>query len=422
VRRGGLDQDTPDRIPWAAVDIPIGGDLTLWAGASPAGFARGLMIRDLVAEIVFWAVALIAAGVTLSRCWPRPAPEEGLDETIVAPVPSATSAPTSSGRRFLGRYELLERIGEGGMAEIFAAVAFGSSGFRRFFVVKRLRAELIHNGEAVAHFIDEAILGSTLVHPNIVPIYDFGQIDGTYFLAEEYVLGRDLGRLRRRMREKNMAPLSPAAVLYVIDQVLAALAYAHGKQDEVGEPLQIVHRDVTPANVLVSTAGEVKLLDFGIVKTSHARLSQTHFGAVNGCLEFMAPEQARSQSVDARTDLFAVGLLTFFAATAECLYRGETLIDLLNRAANGPGPAELERVAALPAPFDELLRRALSADPGERFQTADEFRAFIAPHLGNGQAALVAALRGAFADELQLEQERLTRPRTRATTKSPAAA
>ena len=159
--------------------------------------------------------------------------------------------------------------------------------------------------------------------------------------------------------------------------------------------------------MLISDGGDVKLIDFGIVKTAGARLSQTQIGQINGNLEFMAPEQARSHAVDARTDLFSLGLVAYAAASGERLYRGETLLDLLNRAAAGPGPSEREQIARLPAPLPGLLARALALDPHERFQSAREFRAAVAPHRGAGKADLIQAMSRHFAEDLRHEHERL---------------
>jgi serine/threonine-protein kinase len=158
---------------------------------------------------------------------------------------------------------------------------------------------------------------------------------------------------------------------------------------------------------MISDAGEVKLIDFGIVKTARARLSQTQMGHINGNLEYMAPEQARGQAVDARTDLFSLGLVAYTAATGERLYRGDTLLDLLNRAAAGPGADERARIARLPAPLRTLVDCVLAADPDERFQSAREFRAALAPHRGPGKAELIQALARSFGDEIRREQERL---------------
>jgi serine/threonine protein kinase len=315
----------------------------------------------------------------------------------------------------LGRYLLIDRIGEGGMAEVFSAVSFGAGGFRRFFVVKRLRPEMASNATAVAHFVDEANLASTLVHPNIVPVFDFGEIGGTYYLAQEYVAGRDLGRLCRRMVERGDRTLSTRAILFLAHELLAALEYAHDRRDDDGTSLDIVHRDVTPENVIVSERGEVKLLDFGIVKTASGRLAQTEIGHVKGNVDFMAPEQARGRAVDRRADLFSVGLVIYYAATGAPLYNGETLFDRLNRAATGPGPEEREKMAALPAPLPEILERALAVNPDERFQTASDFRVVVAQYGDGGDAELSAALTRNFERDLQSEQERLTHafPRVR---------
>jgi serine/threonine-protein kinase len=317
----------------------------------------------------------------------------------------------------LGRYLLVDRIGEGGMAEVYTAVSFGAGGFRRFFVVKRLRAEMTTNPIAVAHFIDEANLASTLVHPNIVPVFDFGEIGGTYFLAQEYVVGRDLGRLRRRMNERGERPLSPRAIFFLAHELLAGLQCAHDQRDDDGSALDLVHRDVTPENVIVSERGEVKLLDFGIVKVGTGPVAQTEIGHLKGNVDFMSPEQARGGLVDRRADLFSVGLVLYYAATGSPLYEGGTLYDRLSRAAAGPGAAEWDKIAALPAPLAEVLWRALALDPDERYQTATDFRSVVAPLMDGGDSELSAAVSRNFEAELRAEQERLTsafpRPRAR---------
>jgi hypothetical protein len=411
VRGKGLDPTSQDGVPWAAGSAPLGTGLKLWAGAQPVDSALRQAIRGRTIKAALWsAVALMAPGLlwlTLRRSpapTVRPEPQPAPGDVLVAPPSSGQREPALG---VVGRYLLLERIGEGGMAEIFAAASLGAGGFRRFLVIKRLRPEWASRRDAVAHFIDEANLMSTLIHPNIVPVFDFGESEGAYYLAEEYVVGRDLGRLCQRMVERGDAPLSPQAVLYVLDEVLAALEYAHGRRDDDGVPLSIVHRDVTPANVMISDAGEVKLIDFGIVKTARARLSQTQLGQINGNLEYMAPEQARGQTVDARTDLFSLGLVAFAAATGDRLYRGETLLELLNRAAAGPGADDRARIARLPAPLPPLVDCALAIDPGDRFQSARDFRAALSPYRGSGRTELIQAMARNFGDEIRREQERL---------------
>ena len=230
----------------------------------------------------------------------------------------------------LGRYLLVDQIGEGGMAEVFTAVSFGYGGFRRSFVIKRLRPELNNNTTAVDLFIDEANLASTLVHPNVVPVFDFGETTGSYFLAQEYVVGRDLGRLQRRLRDRGEAQLSTKVILYLAYEVLSGLQYAHDKRDDAGHLLGLVHRDITPENVIISDRGEVKILDFGVMKAKQ-RVSQTESGTVKGSVGFMSPEQARGRVVDHRSDLFSLGMVILYAATGEPIYQGETFYDLPDR-------------------------------------------------------------------------------------------
>jgi serine/threonine-protein kinase len=325
----------------------------------------------------------------------------------------------------LGRYLLVDRIGAGGMAEVFTAVSFGARGFRRFFVVKRLRWEMTRNPGAVALFIDEANVASTLVHRNIVPVFDFGEIDGIYYLAQEYVVGRDLGRLQLRMNERGERPLPMPAVCFLAHELLGGLQCAHDHCGDDGSALEVVHRDVTPANVMISERGEVKLLDFGIVQVGPERLTLTEKGQLVGNVDFMSPEQARSEPVDHRADLFSVGLVIYYAATGTPLYDGETLFDRLNRAAAGPGPEEWAKIAALPPPLAEILVRALSLDPDERYQTATDFRAVMAPFIEGGETELSAAISRTFDRELRAEQDSLAaaspRPRLRDATARGAA-
>src|SRR3954467_3213643 len=214
------------------------------------------------------------------------------------------------------------------MSDIYTATMRGAKGFERVLVVKRLKRELSANRAAVEQFIDEARLGSMLVHPNIAQVYDFGELDDGYFMALEYVPGRNVSQIVERHVERLGRGLDPATVFYLAHDVLRALGYAHELRNASGDPLAVVHRDVSPANVMVSTRGDVKLLDFGIVK-SEDRISQSDIANIKGNPGFMAPEQARGLPVDARSDLFSVGLVMYYALTGHMLYRmgtsGETL-------------------------------------------------------------------------------------------------
>ncbi len=317
----------------------------------------------------------------------------------------AGEIPRSGWTATFGRYLLLDLLGEGGMAQVFTAVTFGAEGFRRTFVVKRLRAELSRDPAVVAQFIDEAKLGSTLVHSNVIPVFDFGKVGDEYYLAQEYILGRDMGRITTRSLERLQRPASVTTILYVAAQTLLALEYAHGKLSDSGRPMAIVHRDVSPSNILLSARGEVKLFDFGIVK-AEGRVTKTQHGVVKGNVSFMSPEQARGTSIDGRADLFSLGLVIYYCLTGEVLYRGETTYELLVKAATGPGPDELGRIAALPAPCAAIVSKALEVNPERRYQTAAEFAAALGPHTAGGAAAAAATVASLFADDFRAEEAR----------------
>jgi hypothetical protein len=331
----------------------------------------------------------------------RPGGVTGDGATEMLPSPGAI--PRSGSTTGFGRYLLLDLLGEGGMAQVFTAVTFGAEGFRRTFVVKRLRAELSRDPAVVAQFIDEAKLGSTLVHSNVIPVFDFGKVGDEYYLAQEYILGRDMGRVTARSLERLQHAPNVSTVLYVAAQTLLALEYAHSKLNDSGRPLGIVHRDVSPSNILLSARGEVKLFDFGIVK-AEGRVTKTQHGVVKGNVSFMSPEQARGSNVDGRADLFSLGLVMFYCLTGNVLYAGETTYELLVKAATGPGPEELARIAALPGPCATIVRKALEVDPGQRYQTAADFAAALAPHTAGGAAAAAAMMASLFADDFRAEE------------------
>jgi hypothetical protein len=424
---------------WAAAVNPLAPGLWLWTFASGAAAAHDAEGSATVTTAVIWSVAGLLALIALyfgfrpGRLVHAPTPQtaEGLGPAARFGTRQGLGAPASAqsdDRAGLGqaatevhhadaqegapparhvsfgRYLLVDQLGEGGMAQVFTAVTFGAEGFRRTFVVKRLRAELARDEGVVAQFIDEANLASTLVHSNIIPVFDFGKVGEEYFLAQEYILGRDLGRLTARTIERSGKPLAPPVVLFAAAETLRALEYAHTKLGDNSRPLGIVHRDVSPSNILISARGEVKLFDFGIVK-AEGRVTKTKHGVVKGNVSFMSPEQARGIGVDARADLFSLGLVIYYCLTGDVLYRGETTYDLLVKAATGPGPDELARIAALPAPCAELLGRALQVDPVKRYQTAAEFGAALAPY-ATGAAAAAALMSALFTDDFRAEEAR----------------
>jgi serine/threonine-protein kinase len=302
-----------------------------------------------------------------------------------------------------GRYTVLDRLGAGGMCDIYTAALTGPEGFQRVFVLKRLKPELALNRAAVDQFIDEAKLGSTLVHSNIVPVFDFGRVGDGYFIAQEYIVGRNVAQLCERHLERLGEPLDLPAVFYVAHETLQALAYAHDKTNDDGAPLEIVHRDISPGNIVVSRLGEVKLIDFGIVKAaSGSRVSQTDLGNVKGNAAFMSPEQARGLAVDRRSDLFSLGLVMFRALSGEPFYPGGTTAEVFYGSATGPTAEHFDRIDRLPPAAAQILKKALTPDPADRFQTAEDFAAALEPHIPAGAKASVATLVNAlFGAELK---------------------
>jgi hypothetical protein len=341
-------------------------------------------------------VAPVVATATATAPSVAAPPEPRLPATmILGPTPGDPQHDPA----MFGRYRLLRRLDGGGMADIYTAVLQGAEGFQRTFVIKRLRPELTRSRGAVEQFIDEAKLGSMLAHPNIVPVFDFGKVGDEYFMAEELILGRDVARLLQKQIETTGRPLNERAALYIAHEVLEALSYAHGLTGADGQPLGIVHRDISPGNIMVTARGEVKLFDFGIVKAT-GRVSRTEAGVVKGNVSFMSPEQARGETVDARSDLFSLGLVIYYALTSEQIYRGAGTFEQLLQAASGPTQEDLGKLTGLPV-TSRILARALAVDPARRYQSAAEFAADLAPHLGNARAEVAALVQRLFGSELR---------------------
>ncbi|HEX4406754.1 MAG TPA: serine/threonine-protein kinase, partial [Polyangia bacterium] len=232
--------------------------------------------------------------------------------------------------------------------------------------------------------------------------FDFGVVAGEYFMTQEYIVGRDLGRLVTRNFELTGAGMPETLAYYVAHETLQALAYAHEQHDKNGEPMGIVHRDVSAGNVMVSLQGEVKLSDFGIVK-SNRRVPQTQVGMVKGNANFMSPEQARGQTVDHRSDLFSLAHVLHYCLTGHLLYSGENDLDVLYRAAGGLTDEDFARLELLPEPARGVLTKALAFDPAQRFQSANEFADALAAHGGGGKSATARMMRQLFGAELQLQ-------------------
>ncbi|MEI9939881.1 MAG: protein kinase [Pseudomonadota bacterium] len=271
----------------------------------------------------------------------------------------------------LGPYLLGDRLGLGGMAEVYVAQRAGPRGFAKRFAVKRILPELAQDARFVAMFCDEARICAALCHPNIVQVVDFGEAHGELFMAMEYVDGVSLARLLRSVSARRER-FPRAIALHIAHEVLRGLAFAHQAQDEHGRPLGIVHRDVSPGNVLIGRAGEVKLGDFGIVRSEFVD-RRTYPGELKGKVGYMSPEQVMGTDVDPRSDLFTVGIILAEMLLARPLFSGQNEFEILTNIYEA-NLSVLDRHAEELAPLVlDTLRKALSRDPAERFQNAVEF-------------------------------------------------
>ena len=278
------------------------------------------------------------------------------------------------------RYRITERVAAGGMAEVFRGVAESLQGFRKNIAIKRVLPALTKNKKFVAMFLDEARLSLALQHANIVQVFDIGHVDDTYFIVMEFVDGVDMKALlewRRRINKR----LSVAQTLYIISEVCKALSYAHELLNpETGKPLGIVHRDISPPNVLISKQGEVKVVDFGLAK-AQSQLESTDPGVVKGKMSYLSPEAARGEEVDNKADIFAVGILLYEMLTGKRLFYGESdyqTVELVRNARIPPIRAQNHEVEP---ELEGIVRRALARRTEDRFRTATDLQDALAHYM-----------------------------------------
>ena len=265
----------------------------------------------------------------------------------------------------LGKYQLIRRLGSGGMAEVFLARTAVAHGLSKELVIKKIHPAYARLRELVSMFVTEAKIALGLNHPNIVQVFDFGAIDDSFFLAMEYVDGLDLLQLLRAAKVKKR-PIPLPLCAHIVKEMAKGLDYAHRKTDEDGEPLAIVHRDVSPHNVLLSWDGAVKLVDFGIAR---ARGIDEQTGGLKGKYSYMSPEQARGEDVDRRSDIFSAGVVLFEMCCGRPLFPGRGA-RALDRVRTGAFPRPRDVNPAIPAELEKTILEALSFHPGDRFATA----------------------------------------------------
>jgi hypothetical protein len=275
-----------------------------------------------------------------------------------------------------GRYLLLKRLSRGGMGEIFLAKIGEIEGFEKLVIIKKILPNLVENQDFIARFIDEAQVAIKLNHANIAPVYEVGRVSGEYFLAIEYVEGRDLRRLIQRCREMGRR-VPPDLCLYIVRELVAGLAYAHRRTDSKGTPLSLVHCDISPPNVMVSFEGEVKVIDFGIARSA-LRTAGSNPNMGFGKFGYMAPEQLlRGGEIDRRTDIYAAGVVLYELLTGERLYQfpeGSDYRLIARTVCQGRFAPPSRRDSGLDPSLDPIVCRALATQKDDRYQNAEEFR------------------------------------------------
>ena len=300
-----------------------------------------------------------------------------------------------------GKYQIIGRIAVGGMAEIYKARLNGIGGFQRLYAIKRILPHLSSQPEFVDMLVDEARIAGLLSHANIVHTVDFGKIDDAYYIAMEYVDGADLGRVMRRCREKEITIPVPHAV-FICVEMLKGLEYAHTRQVMRGNQpvsLDIVHRDMSPANVLVGFQGEVKLTDFGIAKASVKAL-ETISGIVKGRFDYLSPEQAAGRPADQRSDLFATGVVLAEMLTGRHPFTRAREADTLTAVRDGRFEPLHTVNPDVPSTLSALVARSLTPDPDNRFQSATEMKEALHGFFLDAGFMLSHAALGSFVREL----------------------
>ncbi len=311
-----------------------------------------------------------------------------------------------------GKYLLLERINVGGMAEVFIAKAFGVEGFERILAIKKILPTMAEDEEFITMFIDEARISVQLNHANIVHIHELGKHDETYYIAMEYVAGRDLRTILERYR-RNKEIMPTAQAVFVASKICEGLDYAHRKKDARGQDLGIIHRDVSPQNILISYEGEVKIIDFGIAKAAN-RSQKTQAGILKGKFGYMSPEQVRGLPIDRRSDIFAVGVILYEMLTGEKLFVGESDFSTLEKVRNADVPAPRQFNPNIPPGLEKVVLKALAREQEDRYQSASDLQEDLMRFLLAGEAIysakhLSSFMKEAFAEELARENEKMER-------------
>jgi eukaryotic-like serine/threonine-protein kinase len=309
-----------------------------------------------------------------------------------------------------GKYLLLERISVGGMAEVFKAKSFGVEGFEKIIAIKRILPSMAEDADFIEMFIDEAKIAGQLSHAHICQIFELGKIADSHFIAMEYIWGKDLLQIENRFRKlRQKMPIAMAC--NIASRVCEGLDHAHRKRDALGRPLQIIHRDVSPQNVLISYEGEVKVIDFGIAKAA-SRSSRTQAGVLKGKFGYMSPEQVRGLPLDRRSDVFAIGTLLWECLTGERLFANDSDFSTLERVRTAEVEPPTKLNPKVPPELEAIVMKALHRNVEQRYQWANELQEALHQVQSRTEPAftakqLAAWMKEAFAADLQRERAQM---------------
>ncbi|MCB9646523.1 MAG: protein kinase [Deltaproteobacteria bacterium] len=312
------------------------------------------------------------------------------------------------GPRGFGKYEVLARLATGGAASIFLARQPGAAGFQKLVALKTLLPERANDADFVAMFLDEARLAARLNHPNCVQIYDLGRVKGVYYISMEYIFGETLWNLLTTVT-KVKEPLPANHVAHIVASVCDGLHHAHELNDPQGRPFNLVHRDVSPQNVMISFEGQTKVLDFGIAKAETGR-APTMAGIVKGKFSYMSPEQITGGQVDRRSDIYSLGIVMFECLASRRLYRGDSPEEIAKLILEHRAPRLRDVVPDIPGPLDEICARALSRHPSKRYQSAQQMGEAIRNYLDDARynqsaSALSKLLKERFGDTIEQRRQ-----------------
>jgi serine/threonine-protein kinase len=314
-------------------------------------------------------------------------------------------------RRF-GKYTLIRKLAVGGMAELFLALQRSVAGFEKLIVVKRVLPNLAKDHAFIDLLLSEARIAATLNHPNVAHIYDVGEVDRQFYIAMEHIHGEDLRSIVRQMKKVGVTAFPLEHALQIVVGCCAGLAFAHEKRDLDGEPMNIVHRDVSPQNILCTFTGDVKLVDFGIAKAGRSTMEDTGTGQLKGKVPYMSPEQAQGLNLDGRSDVFSLGIMLFELCTGKRLFRGANEMETLKMIVEGEYPRPRTLNPNLHPQLEAIILKAIEKDVSKRYQSARDMQSDLEDYIRSAQLkvsslSLASWMQKLFEEKLAQQRQML---------------